>query len=261
MGLFDRRHRSQQMGSGVTARRSLDAPASNDPRRAPAAVRGPGVVRWRFIVETLLVGLGATVLSFLVIWATVTNRLSIEAIVVLSLTLILGLFAVGQATKYSGRGLSLHEGAREAVSKTTKAVEIMMEFLREFTLKNQETISQMVDSQKGRVIDELGKVIDDLARTTEDARLRRELAQLKETIGRKILEIPSGVAFPLPRLEHFDAALASVEEPERTPICPACGAAQARVSTSDRRGGIQYSCLRCGHEFNVGITVVLEKNT
>jgi len=217
-------------------------------------------VRWRFIVETVLVGIGAVMLSFLVVWATMTNRISVEAIVVLSLTLTLGLFAAGQALRYYGQGLALYGRAREAVTKTSKAAEILMEFLREFTLKNQETIAQMVESQKGRIIDELAKVVDDLARTTDDGRVRRELTLLKEIIGRKIMEIPSGVAFPLPRLEQFDAALAGVIEPERTPKCPACGAAHARVSTTERRGGIQYTCLRCGHQFSVGITVVLEKN-
>lgn len=227
----------------------------------PSPTRGFDAVRWRFVVETTLIGLGVAMLSFLFIWATLTNRISIEAIVVILVTLILGMFAIGQAMKSYGQSLALHERTREAVAKTTKAAEIMMEFLREFTLKNQETISHMVQSQKGRVIDELGKLVDDITRMAEDARVRRELVQLREMLERKIMEIPSGVSFPLPRLEQFDVALAQAEEPERTPKCPACGAAQVRVRTTDSQRGIRYTCIRCGHEFSVGITVLLEKHT
>ncbi|MGH8058698.1 MAG: hypothetical protein ACREOH_15910, partial [Candidatus Entotheonellia bacterium] len=91
------------------------------------------------------------------------------------------------------------------------------------------------------------------------AALRHQLLELREMIERKIIEIPSGVTFPVPRLEQFDADGTSVEEPERIPPCPACGAAQARVSTTGKRSGLGYTCSRCGHEFTLGITVLLEK--
>ncbi|MBI3325144.1 MAG: hypothetical protein HYZ81_00350 [Nitrospinae bacterium] len=243
MALFDRMGEREQGASALSPTRRFDA------------------VRWRFFVETALIGVGVAVLSFLLIWATVTNRISLEAIVVIVVILILAMFAMVQATKAYGRTQVLYERTREAVAQTRKAAEIMMEFLRDFTLKNQETISHMAESQKGRVIEELGKHVDDITRLAEDVRLRRELVQLKEMIGRKIMEIPSGVSFPLPRLERFDAALAQAEEPERIPKCPACGAANVRVRTSDSQHGIRYTCIACGHEFNVGITVLLEKNT
>ncbi len=217
--------------------------------------------RWRFIVETALVGLVAAVLSFLAIWATLTGRIGVEAIVVIIVTMILAIVAIGQAMKYYARSLALHERARESVAKTTRAAAIMMEFLREFTLKNQETISQMAESQKGRVIDELGNLIDALAKAAEDAGMRRELARFQEIMRRKISDIPSGVAFPLPRLEQFDHALLHMEEPERMPTCPACGSTQARARLTAPPNGIRYTCIRCGHEFDIGITVLLEKNT
>ena len=80
-------------------------------------------------------------------------------------------------------------------------------------------------------------------------------------MARKIMDIPVGVTFPLPRLEYFDQALRHLQEPERTPQCPSCGATQAYVSMHDRREGIHYTCTRCGHEFSVGITVRLEKSS
>ena len=79
-------------------------------------------------------------------------------------------------------------------------------------------------------------------------------------MARKIMEIPSGVVFPLPRLEYFDQTLQQMQEPERTPRCPACDATQARVSKIEGREGIHDTCARCGYEFSVGITVMLEKH-
>jgi hypothetical protein len=87
-----------------------------------------------------------------------------------------------------------------------------------------------------------------------------ELTRFEETMARKIMEIPSGVVFPLPRLEYFDQALHHMQEPERTPKCPACDATHACVSEVDGREGIHYTCSRCGYEFSVGITVMLEKH-
>lgn len=257
---FERMSQGEHIGRGVATGIPSEPPPSGEPQKAPSPAHAFDDVRWRFIVETTLIGFGVAVLSSLFIWATVTNRIGIEAVVVIIVTLVLGLFAMGQAMKHHGQGQTLHERARESVARTTKAAEIMMEFLREFTLKNQETISHMAESQKGRVIDELGKFVDDITRMVPDTSVRRELVQLREMIGRKIMEIPSGVSFPLPRLEQFDAALSHVEEPDRTPKCPACGAARARVRTTDSQSGIRYTCSQCGHEFSVGITVLLEKS-
>jgi DNA-directed RNA polymerase subunit M/transcription elongation factor TFIIS len=154
----------------------------------------------------------------------------------------------------------LQERAHESVAKTTLAAEIMMDFLREFTLKNQATISQMAESHKVRVVDELRAIVADLGRSVDNGRLRQELAELEETMARKIMEIPGGVTFPLPRLEYFDQALRQLQEPECTPQCPRCGATQACVGVLNRREGIHYTCTHCGHEFSVGITVMLEKS-
>jgi DNA-directed RNA polymerase subunit M/transcription elongation factor TFIIS len=208
-----------------------------------------------------LIGLGALVLSTLFIWATVTDRVSVEAIVVMIVVLILSMVTVSQGMRYHTHNVSLQERARESVAKTTLAVEIMMDFLREFTLKNQATISQMAESHKVRVIGELRKMVADLGRSVGDGRLRMELVRLEEAIARKIMEIPAGVAFPLPRLEYFDQALRHMQEPERTPKCPACGAMQARVNELEGREGLHYTCSHCGHEFSVGITVMLEKHS
>jgi hypothetical protein len=172
--------------------------------------------------------------------------------------LILALFTVSHGIAYHSRNLSLQERARESAAKASLAVEIMMDFLREFTLRNQTIISQMAESHKVRVIDELRKTVADLGRSVGDGHVRFELAQLEDTIARKIMEIPVGVALPLPRLEYFDQALHHLQEPERTPPCPTCGATRARVSDVDGREGIHYTCTQCGREFSVGITVMLE---
>ena len=132
---------------------------------------------WRLMVETAVIGIGALVFSALFIWATVTDRVSVEAIVVMIVVLILSMFTVHHGmtiprTQY----LSLQERARESVAKTTLAAEIMMDFLREFTLKNQATISQMAESHKVRVIDELRTIVEDLARSVGDGRLRQRIS-------------------------------------------------------------------------------------
>jgi hypothetical protein len=265
MAIFDRTRRARPLDSDAEVAAAPGEPATERSalglfRRALSAVAAPVDARWRLIGETGLVGLGALVLSFLFIWATVTDRVSVEAIVVMIVVLALTIFTVSHAMGYHARNLSLQASARESVAKTKLAAEIMMDFLRDFTLKNQQTISQVADSQKVRVIEELRQAVAALGRSVTDERLRLELAELEEAIQRKIMEIPTGVAFPLPRLEHFDQALRHLDEPERLLQCPACGATQARVSTIDSREGIQYTCLRCGHEFSVGITVMIEKN-
>jgi DNA-directed RNA polymerase subunit RPC12/RpoP len=121
-------------------------------------------------------------------------------------------------------------------------------------------ISRLAETQKVQVIDELSRAVDDVVRSVLDTSLRRELLQLKEAIARKVAEIPTSVVLPLPRLEYFDQALSQMEEPERTPRCPKCGAGHARVVRVDGRDGIHYTCVQCGHEFNLGIAVMLEKN-
>jgi hypothetical protein len=214
---------------------------------------------WRLLVETAVIGLGALVFSTLFIWATVTDRVSVEAIVVLIVVLMLSMFTVLHGMRYHTRHLLLQQRARESVAKTTLAAEILMDFLREFTLKNQATISQMTESHKGRVVDELRTMVQDLGRSMGDGRMRRELAEFEETMAGKIMAIPAGVTFPLPRLEYFDQALRQLQEPERTPQCPSCAATQACVGVPDRHQGIHYTCTLCGHEFSVGITVMLEK--
>jgi hypothetical protein len=265
MGRFDRMRQAQPLAHDVEVTASPDlstaATFTAEVLRRAYATAEAVEAHWRFIVETALVGLGALVLSLLFIWATVTDRMSVEAIVVMTVVLLLSMFTVTQGMRYHTRNRSLQEHARESVAKATLAAEIMMDFLREFTLKNQQTISQLADSHKLRVIEELRKSVEDLGRSTTDERWRRELAQLAEAIERHIMEIPTGVAFPLPRLEYFDQALRHMQEPERTPKCPACSAPQARLSKIDGGEGIHYTCTRCGHEFSVGITVMLEKSS
>jgi hypothetical protein len=265
MGLFDRIRQAQPLANAVEVGASLDRSTTQTPatallRHATGAAMASVEAHWRLIVETASVGFGALVLSSLFIWATVTNRVSVEAIVVMIVVLILSMITVSQGMRYHAGNLSLQERARESVAKTALAAEIMMDFLRQFTLKNQETISRMAESHKLRVVDDLRRAVADLGRSAGDGRLRLELAEFEETMARKIKEIPAGVAFPLPRLEYFDQALRHMQEPEGTPKCPACGATQTRVSELDGREGIHYTCAQCGHEFSVGITVMLEKN-
>jgi DNA-directed RNA polymerase subunit M/transcription elongation factor TFIIS len=266
MRLFDRMHQAQPLASDAKIAGSPDMSTTQTPamallRRAFASTVESVEAHWRLMVETAAIGVGALVLSALFIWATISDRMHVEAIVVTIIVLILSMFTVSQGMRYHRRNLSLQARARESVAKTTLAAEIMMDFLREFTLKNQATISRMAESHKVRVIDELRTIVADLARSLGDQHVRLELTQLEETLARKIMEIPVGVVFPLPRLEYFDQALQQVQEPERTPKCPACGASQARVGELDGREGIHYTCTRCGHEFSVGITVMLEKHS
>jgi hypothetical protein len=259
MALFDGRHQAEQ-GVGEAEAGEASQPSSERLRSALASVGRSMEGRWRSLAETALIGFGAVVLSVLLIWASVTDRISVEAIVVILVMLILTLFAVGQGMTYQRRSLAIQERARESVTKTTMAAEVMMEFLREFTLKNQEIISRLAENHKVRVIDELGKMVDDLCKSAADVGMHRELAQLKDIIARKVMDIPTGVGLPLPRLEQFDHALRHLQEPERTPKCPACGAMHARLSRIDSVNGIQYACTRCRHEFSIGITVMLERN-
>jgi hypothetical protein len=266
MGLFDRMRQAQSLANDVEVAAPPDMSTTQTPvttllRRAFSTAIQAVEADWRLLVETAVIGLGALVFSSLFIWATVTDRVSVEAIVVIIVVLILSMFTVHHGMRYHTRHLSLQERAHESVAKTTLAAEIMMDFLREFTLKNQATISQMAESHKVRVIDELRAIVADLGRSVDDGRLRRELAELEETLARKIMEIPAGVSFPLPRLEYFDQALRQLQEPEHTPQCPSCGATQACVGVLDRREGIHYTCTYCGHEFSVGITVMLEKSS
>src|SRR5262245_37443723 len=266
MRLFDRVHPSQPPANDVEVAASPDMSTTETPittflRRTVTTIIQAVESDWRLMVETAVISMGALVFSVLFIWAAVTDRVSVEAIVVMIVVLILSMFTVHHGRRYHARNLSLQERARESVAKTTLAAEIMIDFLREFTLKNQATISQMAESHKVRVIDELRIIVEDLGRSIGDGRLRQELAQLEETMARKIMEIPAGVSFPLPRLEYFDQALRQLQEPERTPQCPSCGATQACVSILDRREGIHYTCTHCGHEFSVGITVMLEKSS
>jgi hypothetical protein len=266
MRLFDRVRPAPPPANDVEVGASPDMSTTQTPittllRRTFATAMQSVEADWRLLVETAVIGMGALVFSVLFIWATVTDRVSVEAIVVMIVVLILSMFTVHHGRRYHARNISLQERARESVAKTTVAAEIMMDFLREFTLKNQATISQMAESHKVRVIDELRTIVEDLGRSVGDGGLRRELAQLEETMERKIMEIPAGVTFPLPRLEYFDQALRQLQEPERTPRCPSCGATQSCVGVLDRREGIHYTCTHCGHEFSVGITVMLEKRS
>jgi hypothetical protein len=265
MGLFDRMRQASPLANDVEVAASPDMSTTPTPvttllRRAFVTALQSVEGDWRLMVETAVIGIGALALSALFIWATVTDRVGVESIVVMIVVLILSMFTVHYGRRYHARHFLLQERAREAVAKTTLAAEIMMDFLREFTLKNQTTISQMVESHKVRVIDELRTMVEDLGRSIESGGLRQELAEFEETMARKIMEIPAGVTFPLPRLEYFDQALRQMQEPERTPQCPSCGATQACVSVPDRREGIHYTCTQCGYEFSVGITVMLEKN-
>ncbi len=264
MRLFDRRHQADPMANEAETAAAPDRSTTQTSafallRHAFSRAFGSSEARWRLLVETALIGFGALLLGALFIWATVTNRVSVEAIVVMIVMLILSMFTASHGLGYHTRNLSLQKRAHEASAKTTLAAEIMMDCLLEFTLRNQAIISQMAESHKVRVIDEIRKTVADLGRSVGDGRMRLELAQLEETIARKIMEIPVGVALPLPRLEHFDQALRHLQEPERTPPCPRCGATRARVGELDGREGIHYTCMHCGHEFSVGIMVMLEK--
>jgi hypothetical protein len=260
MGLFDQNRQRHDIGEAATGAASAETTPAHFLRRVLTSTGESAEAQWRVLTESGLIALGGLVISALVIWATVTDRVSIESIVVIIVLLLLTMFAVGQGRRYYIRNLALQARAREAVTKTTLAAEIHMEFLREFILKNQETISRLAEAQKSRVLDELRRAMDDILRSVEDARLRRELGQFKDTMTRQVAEIPTSVVFPLPRLEYFDQALRQMEEPERTPPCPACGAKRARVGRVDGRDGIQYTCVQCGHEFSLGIAVMLEKN-
>jgi predicted RNA-binding Zn-ribbon protein involved in translation (DUF1610 family) len=265
MGLFDRMHQAQPLASDAKITGSPDMSSGQIPAsalfcRALSRTIGAVETHWRLMAESAAIGVGVLVLSILFIWATMSDRMSVEVIVVTIIVLILSMFTVSHGMRYHRSNLLLQARARESVAKTTLAAEIMMDFLREFTLKNQATISQMAESHKARVIDELRTIIADFGKSIGDQHMHLELTQLEETITRKIMEIPSGVVFPLPRLEYFDQALHLMQEPERTPKCPACDATHARVSEVDGREGIHYTCSRCGYEFSVGITVMLEKH-
>src|SRR5919109_831042 len=216
MGLFDRMRQAQSLANDVEVAASPDMTTTQTPATTLLGRAVSNAIRsveadWRLMVETAMIGLGALVLSSLFVWATVTDRVSVEAIVVIIVVLILSMFTVHHGRRYHARHLSLQQDARESVAKTTLAAEVMMDFLREFTLKKQATISQMAESHKVRVIDELRTILDDLGRSVGDQRVRLELTQLEETIARKIMEIPSGVTFPLPRLEYFDQALQQMQ--------------------------------------------------
>lgn len=261
MGLFDRIRQPHDLTDGTILGASPEAAPSRLLRRIVSSAGASEEATWRVLLESGVVGLGTLIVSALFIWATVTDRVSVEAIVVLLVLLILTLFAVGQGLHYYRRNLTLLARTRESATKATLAAEILMEFLREFTLKNQDLISRLAEMQKTRVSDELHRAVDDVVSSLGDTSLRQELLQLKEVITRKVAEIPTSVVFPLPRLEYFDQALSQLEEPERTPQCPVCGAGRARVSRVDGRDGIHYTCVQCGHEFNLGIAVMLEKNT
>jgi hypothetical protein len=265
MALFERRRQASMIDgeAEVTAGPEeliAERSASGLFRHALGRMTELREVRWRFIIEMGLIGLGALILSFLFIWATVTERVSVEAIVVITVVLMLTIFTISHTMSYHAHNLSLQMSARESVAKTTLAVEILMEFLRDFTLQNQETITQLANSQKVRVIEELRQAVAVLGTSVTDQRVRQELAQIERTIERKITEIPSGVSFPLPRLERFDQALRYLEEPEHPVKCPNCGATQTRISKIDSREGVQYTCLLCTHEFSLGITVMIEKH-
>ena len=264
MALFERRQQASTIDSAAEAAATPGESAAERPavdllRRAFATMAEPNQVQWRFIIEMALIGAGALILSILFVWATVTGRVSVEAIVVITVVLMLAIFTVSHTMSYHARNLSLQKSARESVAKSTLATEIMMEFLRDFTLKNQETITQLADSQKLRVIEELRQAMGALATSVTDIGVRRELAQIEEAIERKVMAIPTGVAFPLPRLEMFDQALRHLDEPARPVKCPHCGGTQARISQIDSREGVRYTCAHCTHEFSLGITVMIEK--
>jgi predicted RNA-binding Zn-ribbon protein involved in translation (DUF1610 family) len=266
MALFERRHQASTIHSDVEVTAAPgESAAERSPvdllRRAFATVAEPHELRWRFVIEMALIGVGALTLSILFIWATVTERVGAEAIVVITVVLMLAIFTVSHTMSYHTRILSLQRSARESVAKAKLATEIMMEFLRDFTLKNQETITQLADSQKVRIIEELRQAVGALATSVTDIGVRRELAQIEETIERKIMAIPTGVAFPLPRLEMFDQALRHLDEPARPVKCPHCGGTQARISQIDSREGVRYTCVHCTHEFSLGITVMIEKHS
>jgi hypothetical protein len=260
MGLWGRTAQAHDAADSAAVKNTPGAAAFALLRRFLASTGASGLGQWRALAESGLIGLGGIVISALFIWAALTDRLSVESIVVVLVLLILTLFAVGQGMRYYARNLRLQARAREAAAKTTVAAEILMEFLREFTLQNQEVISRLADAQKARAIEEIGRAVDDLVRSVGDPSLRQELLQLKEALVQKVAEIPTGVVLPLPRLEYFDQALRQIEEPERTPPCPACGARRAQVSGVDGRAGIHYVCVQCGHKFSLGIAVMLEKS-
>jgi hypothetical protein len=260
MGSFDQRRQRARVVDEAAAEDAAPVPPEDSSRRDLSRDRDPDAAWWRLRMEIASIGFGVFVLSTLVIWVTLTQQISVEAVVVILVTLVLGLLAGGQAMKSHRQALLLERRMGEAAATTMRVAESMVEFLRDFALENQAMLSHLVENQKGRVVDELGRCIDDLARMADVAAMRHELAQLKELIGRKIMEIPSGITFPVPRLGPFDAVPPGAEEPRRLPICPACGAAQARLSPAVNRSGIRYTCGSCGHEFSVGITVLLEKH-
>jgi hypothetical protein len=128
MRLFDRMRQAQPLANAVEVGASLDRSTTQTPatallRHATGAAMASVEAHWRLIVETASVGFGALVLSSLFIWATVTNRVSVEAIVVMIVVLILSMITVSQSMRYHARNLSLQERARESVAKTALAAE------------------------------------------------------------------------------------------------------------------------------------------
>src|SRR5919108_5001980 len=123
MGLFDRMRQASPLANDVEVTASPDTSAAHTPvtaflRRAFVAAMQSVEEDWRLMVETAVIGTGALVLSALFIWATVTDRVSVESIVVMIVVLTLSMFTVHHGMRYHARHLSLQERARESVAKT-----------------------------------------------------------------------------------------------------------------------------------------------
>ena len=149
MGLVDPMHQAQPLANHAEIAGSPDVSSAQIPAsalfcRALSRTIGSVEAHWRLMAEAAAIGVGVLVLSVLFIWATISHRMSVEAIVVIIVVLVLSMFTVSQGKRYHRRNLLLQRRAGESVAKTTLAAEIMMDFLREFTLKNQATISQLL---------------------------------------------------------------------------------------------------------------------
>ena len=88
MGLFGRMRQAQSLANDVEAAATPKMSTAQMPvatllRHAFSAALQSVEADWRLMVQTAVIGLGALVLSSLFVWATVTDRVSVDAIVVM----------------------------------------------------------------------------------------------------------------------------------------------------------------------------------
>src|SRR5687768_12143111 len=114
MSLFDRMHQAQPRTNDLETAAASNMSTTQMPgtvllRHAFSTAIESIEAHGRLLIEPGLIGLGALVLSALFIWATVTDRVSVEAIVVMIVVLILSMVTVSQGMRYHTRNVSLQE--------------------------------------------------------------------------------------------------------------------------------------------------------